>query len=188
MVRYDPRWGQKRRPEGRRHRWEQRPRWARTQTAWEEASEAATPTPAAVAPDADHPPWPRPSTRALRSRERLLQRANALWGSPEDYREHLRLEALEDPVLWECTAKLFQGQASRYRQELTDERLIGRYDAKADKQIRDAVSVLRRRQSQEIIPFSTDARSISYFNQRTPTRVWRDQQQGLRIGEPARPP
>ena len=64
----------------------------------------------------------------------------------------------------------------------TSHRVI--YDAKADKQVRDAVSVLRRRKSQLTIPFSTQARSIADFNQRVPERVWRDQQQGLRIGEP----
>ena len=50
-----------------------------------------------------------------------------MWGGPEDYREHLRLEALEDPVLWECTAMLYQGQMSSYRRRLMDERLIGSY-------------------------------------------------------------
>jgi hypothetical protein len=31
------------------------------------------------------------------------------------------------------------------------------------------------------VPFSVDARSISYFNQRVPTRIWRDQQTAMRI-------
>ena len=60
--------------------------------------------------------------------------------------------------------------------------MIEQYDAKADKQIRDTVAVLRRRRSAHVIPFSTWARSVSYFNQRVPTRVWKDQQRGLRIG------
>ena len=122
-------------------------------------------------------------SRAEDARLKLLQRATKLWGNPEEYREHLRLESLEAPDLWESVALMFTGECSSYRRRLHNERRLAKYNAKADKQIRDTVSVLRRRRSQLVVPFSTDARSVSYFNQRVPTRVWIEQRRGLRICE-----
>ena len=183
MVRYDPRWGAATRSKGRGHGWEVRPKWRRTQTAWEDVSEAATATAADdAAPDVTA--WSEIKvSRAEDARRKYLQRATNLWGSPQEYLEYLRLESLETPELWESVALMFAGQCSSYRQRLHDERRIAKYDAKADKQVRDTVSVLRRRRSQLDIPFSTYARSVSYFNQRVPHRVWIEQRRGLRIGE-----
>ena len=138
MVRYDPRWGAATRSKGRGHGWEVRPNWRRTQTAWEEVSEAATATAADdAAPDVTA--WSEIKvSRAEDARRKYLQRATNLWGSPQEYLEYLRLESLETPVLWESVALMFAGQCSSYRQRLHDERRIAKYDAKADKQVRDS--------------------------------------------------
>ena len=181
-ARYDPRWGAARRPKGRGNRWEVRPKWPQAQTALEDPRWEATATAADALPEETVRSEIKTS-RAEDARLKLLQRAKKLWGTPEEYREYLRLESLETPELWESVALMVTGQRSSYRQRLHDERLLAKYDAKADKQIRDTVSVLRRRRSQLVVPFSTDARSVSYFNQRVPTRVWIEQRRpaGLSI-------
>ena len=113
------------------------------------------------------------------ARQKLLGRARALYDN--DYRLHLENELKEAPDLVESSVQLYASQTSTYRARLTDERLIARYDEKTATSVRDTVAVLRRRRNQFDIPFSVDARSISYFNQRVPTRIWRDQQRGMRI-------
>jgi hypothetical protein len=107
-------------------------------------------------------------------------RAKDLWET--DYNVLLQREEHEDEVLWEATSLVFTSQTSTYRQRMKDERLARRYDAKASKQIRDTVAVLRRRRNAHVVPFSIMARSLSYFNQRVPERVWADQCRALRIG------
>ena len=179
-MRYDPKWASTRRPKGRAARWEQRPKWEQRSAAQE--SEGHNVVAAAVG--LEDPAWAQPpGNRFERARAAFDARARALWGTPDQYREQLRLEALEDPELYLAVQATLAGrQRSTYRAQLRDERLIERYDAKEQKQVRDTVAVLRRRRSQLIVPFSIDARNISYFNQRVPERVWNDQQKGLRIG------
>jgi hypothetical protein len=116
--------------------------------------------------------------------DEYVVRARKLWQC--DYAPPLHEERLEEPQLWETTSLLFSAQTSTYRQRMTDERLALKYDAKADKQVRDTVAVLRRRRNIHVVPFSVMARSLSYFNQRVPERVWADQCRGMRIGS-ARP-
>ena len=110
-------------------------------------------------------------------------RAQMLWSN--DYRSWLQVEQSEAPHLWAAVDLMFSAQTSTYRQRMTDVRLREQYDAKADKQKRDMVAVLRRRRNVHDIPFSVAARSLSYFNQRVPVRVWKDQQQQLRITHPS---
>jgi uncharacterized protein YigA (DUF484 family) len=107
------------------------------------------------------------------ARQKLLGRARALYDN--DYRLHLENELKEAPDLVEKCMEVYASQTSAYRARLTDGRLIARYDEKTATSVRDTVAVLRRRRNQFDIPFSVDARSISYFNQRVPKRVWRDQ-------------
>ena len=126
------------------------------------------------------PAWAPSEGKAEFWRELYRQRARELWAC--SFSESLDRERYADPELWLSVAAHFAGQMSTYRARLTDQRITEQYDAKAQKQVRDAVAVLRRRRNAHIIPFSTAARSISYFNQRVPERVWRDQQRGLRIG------
>jgi hypothetical protein len=133
----------------------------------------------ATQPSAEH--WARAETW----HQIYVERARMLWSS--DYTSLLEAEKLEAPILWEATAAIYGLQQSSYRRRMTNERLIERYDAKADKQVRDNVAILRRRQNQNVIPFSVLARSISYFNQRVPQRVWADQSRSLRIGKPCVP-
>ena len=182
-MRYDPRWGarpakQRRKPASQR--WEVRPRWSRQEA-----------TPAAETSDAVgtliDPEWHAPRNQAEEARIKLLARARKLWGSPCSYADSLQQEANEEPDLWLATTILMRSQVSTYRAELQDCRLVERYDAKSNKLVRDTVAVLRRRKSQLDIPFSIDARTVSYFNQRVPTRVWREQQHGLRICVPGHP-
>lgn len=187
-MRYDPCWASTKRPKSRAARWEQRGPNGRA-------------VPRERVPDTcdgnierplEDPRWPAAAKRnqAEEARVTLLRRARALWGSPEEYKEALRLEALEDPILYEAISQVFHcqtGAPRSYRARMTDVTKIERFDAKMEKQVRDAVSVMRRRRSQKIIPFSTAARSVSYFNQRTPHRVWADQQRGMRIGDGTAP-
>ena len=56
MPRYDPKWGAVQRSKGRGPRWERRPKWSRTQTAWEDVSEAATATATDTVPEVTA--WP----------------------------------------------------------------------------------------------------------------------------------
>jgi hypothetical protein len=168
-------WARPARPKSRRAFWEHRPR-RRTKDAEQPINEAQH----SAADDLPHPT--KKLGRAEAERCKLLEQAAMLWASPDGYSEYLRLEKEADPELWEATSFLFKAQTSSYRRRMVNPRLIERYDAKAEKQIRDTVSVLRRRACIHVIPFSTMARSVSYFNQRVPTRVWRDQQRGLRIG------
>lgn len=107
------------------------------------------------------------------------QRGRDLWSS--DYKPLLRREDLEAPLLREQVVQVYSHQVSTYRARLKDPRLTARYDAKTGWLVRDTTAVLRRRRNQNDIPFSIMARSISYFNQRVPTRVWRENQCGLRI-------
>lgn len=110
-------------------------------------------------------------------------RAQMLWSN--DYSYWLAVERSEAPQLWEAVGLMFSTQTSTYRQRMTNVRLSERYDAKADKQMRDMVAVLRRRRNVHDVPFSVSARSLSYFNQRVPVRVWKDQQQQLRVTHPS---
>ena len=111
MPRYDPKWGAVQRFKGRGPRWERRPKWSRTQTAWEDVSEAATATATDTVPEVTA--WSASNIgRADSARFKLLQRATKLWGSPDDYREYLRLESLEAPELWESVALMFHGEVT----------------------------------------------------------------------------
>ena len=62
---------------------------------------------------------------------------------------------------------------SSYRQRLTAEAAAA-YDAKALKRARSAVGMLARVANTRAWTFSVVARSLSWFNQRVPHRVWAD--------------
>lgn len=118
-------------------------------------------------------------SRAAAWRSWIVFRAGRLWSC--DYAHFLNLERLEVPELREKVVQTCLGQMSIYRERLTNPHQIAAYDAKTERMIRDQTAVLRRRANQFDIPFSVDARSQSYFNQRVPKRVWKDQQHGLVI-------
>ena len=118
-------------------------------------------------------------TRAEAARFVYLERGRAL--NSCDYSLLLQREKEEAPELWPAVSALFDIQKSTYRARLKDPRLIERYDAKADGQIRDLVAVLRRRRNKDDIAFSVQCRSLSYFNQRVPTRLWKENRRALRI-------
>lgn len=138
----------------------------------------------------EEPSWSSPAlneAREQRSKEpkadlaraKLLGRATRLWAC--NYTIPLEHELKEHPDLVANVVDMYAAQTSTYRMRLTDDRLKARYDAKTQFCVRDTVAVMRRRRNQFDIPFSVDARSLSYFNQRIATRVWRDNQKGLRI-------
>lgn len=118
-------------------------------------------------------------SRAAAARLVLLSRCRALWTT--NYQPLLEMEAKECPELWEHVSLVYRAQTSQYRLRLTDPTLVAKYDLKTDGMIRNTVAVMRRRRNQLDIPFSTSGRSLSYFNQRVPTRVWKDQQRGMHI-------
>jgi hypothetical protein len=117
--------------------------------------------------------------RAVIARMVIHCRARQLW--QDDFTPLLELEAKETPELRAQVDELYGAQRSTYRARLKDTRLIERYDIKQVRMVRDATALLRRRRNQLDLPFSVMARSLSWFNQRVPTRVWRDNQRSLRI-------
>jgi hypothetical protein len=71
---------------------------------------------------------------------------------------------------------------STYRQRLNNKpEAAARYDARAVKRARGAMAQLGRVSNNRNWTFSIVARSLSYFNQRVPVRVWRDEQEDRRI-------
>ena len=118
-------------------------------------------------------------SRAATWRVVLVMRAARLWTC--DYTHLLELERLEKPVLRDKVLTLAMNQISTYRARLKDAAQIARYNDKTERVIRDQTAVLRRRANQLDIPFSVDARTMSYMNQRVATRVWKDMQHGLLI-------
>ena len=184
LMRWNPKWASGRRPKGQR--WEQRRRAPQgvpdnVPGNSDQRRESPEDLPDLVRPK-DEERDKQATSKLELWRQEMRARARSLWGTPDEYRDSLEREKQEAPELWLTTTMLFDAETSRYRKELKSERLIVANNAKKEKQVRDTVSVLRRRRSQLIMPFSTLARSVSYFNQRVPTRVWRDQQRGLRIG------
>ena len=133
--------------------------------------------------DVSPPPIDKDMERIRKMRERwqllLIDRAAQLWAP--DYQENLLAESMECPRLREQVLEVFDQQKSSYRVRLKDKEKVEQYDQKTLRCLRDTAAVMRRRRSMHDIPFSVMARSISYFNQRVPFRVWRDQQRGLRI-------
>ena len=124
-------------------------------------------------------PLPPQYEQKLMWRSRQLMRAARLWAP--DYKIELEREKGEAPELWEHVTNLYKDQVSTYRLRLKDERQLLRYDAKTERMVRDQVAVMRRRRNHCDIPFSVDARTGSYYNQRMPERIWRDNQKCLRI-------
>ena len=118
-------------------------------------------------------------SRAAIWHEILLTRARNLWSN--DYNWNLHVEEQEVPELRAKVVELFAAQVSGYRARLHEPRLLEAYDAKTARIVRDETAIARRRLNQLDIPFSIDARSMSYFNQRIAQRAWKDQQHGLRI-------
>ena len=167
-------------PRHRRARWHPRPRRADASAndaglddpAWAESTAVVR-----IAEVVE--PLPPQYEQQLVGRSRQLMRAARLWAP--DYRLELEKEKGEVPELWEHVTNLFKVQVSTYRLRLKDERLLLRYDAKTERMVRDHVAVMRRRRNQFDIPFSVDARTGSYYNQRVPERIWRDNQKCLRI-------
>ena len=96
---------------------------------------------------------------------KLLDFAPSLWSS--DYRPFLQAEDLA------AQAALDMLPQSSYRQRLTAEAAAA-YDAKALKRARSAVGMLARVANTRAWTFSVVARSLSWFNQRVPHRVWAD--------------
>ena len=170
-------WAKARTSRARSQRWYQR-RVHRASNAYD--PDAAGMQDPKWSPTAEPPPEQPPKLcKAVIFRMVLLSRARALW--EVSYDEHLLHEAKEAPELRLQVASVYAAQISSYRARLKDERLAGRYDLKTDRMVRDTTAQLRRRRNQLDIPFSILARSISYFNQRVPARVWKDQQKALRI-------
>ena len=178
-MRWNANWGAKRGYQGRAVRWESQQKKSSTRPIIDPLSQQFSAARAEDSPEVAPESQPDANPRA----HLYLQQARALWCGPCEYKYHLTLEKYEAPQLYSETEKVFHAQVSSYRARLRNPRLIEQYEAKVEKQIRDTVSVLRRRRSAHVIPFSTWARSISYFNQRVPTRVWKDQQRGMRIGQ-----
>jgi hypothetical protein len=178
------RWDPDKKPAGRRKTgWHHRPRWG-TRTINRNSSTVEPPDGMlAVSPRVALDAWARVNPvrdQAVLWQEQYHRYARRLWSC--DYTSELLEEKAEAPELWQFVTEHFASQTSSYRMRLTDPRLIERYDAKAEKQIRDHVSVLRRRKSAHVLTFSCMARSISYLNQKLATRVWADHQRGLKIG------
>jgi hypothetical protein len=156
-------WGKPGNRKARSHRWHRRPQ-----------------RPATTDDGLEDPAWSKPAfdcneerphaSQAVIARQKLLNRARKLWA--DDYTTHLEFELKERPELTMSVVELYCAQMSTYRARLSDSRLIERYDLKTKISVRDTVAVLRRRRNQFDIPFSVDARSLSYFNQRVPRRVW----------------
>ena len=117
-------------------------------------------------------------SQAAIAREKMLERGRMLWSS--NYAPLLEKETLEVPELWAQVTDVYAGQLSSYRKRLGVDMAL-KYDAKTAVMVRDTVATLRRRKNKDDIPFSIMARSLSYFNQRVPTRVWREQQKSQRI-------
>jgi hypothetical protein len=118
-------------------------------------------------------------SQAAAWRSYQLERARRLWAC--DYTPHVVQESLEHPELRAQVLEVFEKQTSSWRSRLKDEDAIRRYEDKTERMIRDTVAIARRRRNQLDIPFSVFARSISYFNQRVPTRIWREQLKSMRI-------
>ena len=175
-MRYDARWGAPGRRKAKKALWERRRQWSRAAEPVHDENETFQ----SVAPEE----VPNEVPEKLTTSQQYKRDARVLWGSPLDYVNNIHRDRERDPQLYAVTHAVFHVQAAKstYRARLKDPRLIELYDAKANKQVRDAYDVLLRRKSVAIIPFTTWCRSLSYFNQRTPTRVWNDQQAGLRIG------
>jgi len=96
---------------------------------------------------------------------KILDFAPAMWSS--DYRPFLRIE---DPAAQAALDALPQ---SSYRRRLSAEAAVA-YDTKALKRARSAVGMLARVANTRAWTFSVVARSLSWFNQRVPHRVWAD--------------
>ena len=106
---------------------------------------------------------------------KILDFAKDLWSA--DYRPFF---AAEDEA-----ARLALGSMPQtsYRARL-DGDTAAAYDAKALKRARSAVSTLKRVANTRDWCFSTVARSLCWFNQRVPHRVWADASQHVRRAGP----
>ena len=111
-------------------------------------------------------------------RERMLWRARRLWS---DYELMLEIEKHERPDIRQKVIELYREHTSSYRRRLHDPEAIVKYDQKTERIVRDTTATARRRENQLDVPFSVDARTGSYMNQRIARRAWEDQQHGLRI-------
>ena len=95
-----------------------------------------------------------------------------------NYSEHL---ALEDAAATEqrgAVAELFE--PSSYRVRLSGENL-DRYDRRTADRQRDSVAHLRRSRNQRSWTFSILARTVSWFTQRVPHRVWHGESRAARV-------
>ena len=99
---------------------------------------------------------------------RLRDFARALWSS--DYRPIL---AAEDEAEGGAVHLLGVLEQSSYRRKLHGDKAV-RYDARAQKRARGALAQLGRVNNMRRWTFSIVARSLCYFNQRVPHRVWND--------------
>lgn len=130
-------WGARPRAGGRRSRWERRPdRRVNAAQAEQPVVEEQHLASDGVATKGEVRPR---KTQHEAWHDEYVVRARKLWQC--DYAPPLHEERLEEPQLWETTSLLFSAQTSTYRQRMTDERLALKYDAKADKQVRDTVAV-----------------------------------------------
>lgn len=117
--------------------------------------------------------------RAAAGRAYLHFRAGRLWSN--DYTVWLQRECEEVPALRASVVEMTTVQVSTWRLRLKEPEAIAAYDHKTERIVRDTTAQMRRRRNMFDIPFSVDARTMSYFNQRVPTRVWLENQAAMRI-------
>jgi len=103
--------------------------------------------------------------------------ARLLWGSADDYRAHLRAE---DEAAGGALHALEHMPQSSYRRRLKGESAV-QYDERAAKRARGAMAQLSRVNNMRCWTFSIVARSLAYFNQRVPHRVWREESADRRL-------
>ena len=119
----------------------------------------------------------RPTLSAVRDeaahRHRsILVWSKALWSS--DYRPLLAAEREAG------SSMLLALDTSSYRKRLQGSR-AELYDQKAAARAGSITSLMIRATNQQRWPFSTVARSLSFYNQRVPNRVWLEEQSARRL-------
>ena len=182
------------RPRRRRARWTEKILGSRAKRAQPPGEQVPHAPEAESAPDSTHPEarpgakeatpqatagmWKEYTSQYERGQAILEMRARLLWSS--DYSVLLEVEKLEVPDLWQAVSDQHHEKLSSWRARLTGDKLLA-YEAKTERMILRSVARLRRRRNQLDIPFSTLATSVSHFNQRVPTRVWREAQKDFSL-------
>ena len=123
-MRWNAKWDGPTGRRGRSVRWE-RPRKKTTQQPFAEPSAQQFST---TAEDTDPFSYSTTAERGILRHQQYIDRAGALWSSPQQYEYHLLLEKYEAPELYRDTAAVFSSQVSTYRagtpQRLEDDRTV----------------------------------------------------------------